>query len=373
VAFVVALYKLNTQTCQHLSVKDRLKGVRQAVEKTQYWTAKWKNGLDGDELHAIFLAPEYCFARSTGGAGDHSFGTRRQMSESVVDAKLRPTFGGLSQGFRNALIVPGTVAWRKSLLPAQGSRGRSPEEVETARRDKYARRIEDAARINLWDPVIGPGNTVVGNGNFPFTAGTRVFPERFKRPDDPRGWGETAGFKAHVMRTTARYLAKNTAHCYYNGADPVYKYNKIGDFYEVFQPVRWEKMRTVEVPNRDRSEVTGTTSGAGRFRVPGLGLDFGIGICYDQSLSVQNNAVTAVEPLQRTAGPVDFHLLLSAHIPPNLAAANLKNGGYLLSCSSQGECNKVIRSDGVVMAPRRATKAGTESLDLYLLPETYNA
>src|SRR5258707_15440371 len=112
--------------------------------------------------------------------------------------------------FRNALIVPGTPAWRKSVLPAEGRKGRTAPEVEQHRRQKYGQRIAATANVNMDTGV-------------EFTANTPVFPPQYKRPDDLRPDLDTAQSKANLMQT-ARYIAKNTAFCFYNSAAPVYKY-----------------------------------------------------------------------------------------------------------------------------------------------------
>ena len=128
-------------------------------------------------------------------------------------------------------------------------------------------------------------------------------------------------------------MARNTAYCYLNGRC-LFKYNKIGDFHEVFHEVN-KGPDTVHIPD----------SGPGRFRIPSTQIDFGICVCYDQSLSYFDPATQNRRTLQFTANPVDVHVLLSAHIQPDFRAANLKPGGYLLSCSSADNCNTVMTTD----------------------------
>ena len=326
---VFGLFKVNTTTTQNLPPDTRVKNVAAAIERTKQYTdeqeARDAKAGPGD-IRAIFLAPEYCFARSLPqGNGDHSFGQKRQIEEDFVKNQLRPIFGSLSKAFKDALIVPGTVAWRKSLRPSDAVNGESPEEIEARRRKKYEQRIKSAKDI-----------TMSMDDSRPFTMNTPVYPPQFKYNEDQAML--TPGSKAAAVKV-AHYIAKNTAHCYYNG-DCIYKYNKIGDYNEVFENTN----DTVMVPNR--STVSGTTAGPGRFSASGF--DFGISICYDQSLSCQSGNGTArvVEPLQKTAAPVDMHILLSASIPPASHLANLKPGGFLLSCSSDENCNKVMNAKG---------------------------
>jgi hypothetical protein len=283
--------------------------------------------------------------------GDHGFGDKRQIEENYVRDTLRPVFGQLSGGFQGALIVPGTVAWRKSILPASTAKHASPQEAAAYRLDKYTKRLESTVDINMFEPD-------GGMGNYPFTQNTTVFPAKYKHTDDTRSTIPTLADKINLLKT-AHYIAKNTAHCYLNG-NPVCKYNKIGDFYEIPE----SNPDTVNVPNR--STVSGTTTGAGRFAADGK--DFGISICFDQSLSVQDTSkqVNPLEPIQKTAGPVDFHILLSAYISPRVGDVNLKSGGYLLSCSSKADYNQVIRSDNHKLNHDQTEKIdGTHTLYLF--------
>jgi hypothetical protein len=345
---VIGLFKVNTQATQYLSAASRVENVRIAVEKTRFFTENlgttfWK---DLSAIRAIFLAPEYCFARSLPNLqGDHTFGTKRQMDEDYVRDKLRPVFGQLSNNFKNGLIVPGSVAWRKSIRPADKGQHQSIQAREAYRRNKYQQRLLAGANINLDEQV-------------PFTQHTPVFPTAYKSPLDTRANLPSTADKSNWLQT-AHYIAKNTAHCYYNG-DCVYKYNKIGDFYEVSE----DNTDVVMVPNK--STVSGTTGPAGRFMLGQY--TFGISICYDQSLSVQQQGnVTVREPMQWTSGPVDIHILLSAHISPNMYCNYITNGGVLLSCSSMDDCNKVLLSSGTEVPPDRSESINGVGLDLYVL------
>jgi hypothetical protein len=346
----IGLFKVNTQATQNVSVADRVDCVKAATQELKRYTESAEKNFttkDPVELRAVFLAPEYAFARSVSTGNDHGFGQRRQIEEDYVKNTWRPIFGEVSKGFRNALIVPGTVAWRKSLTPATKGKFGSVGERETYRRDKYEQRIRGTIDINL-------------DEGHAFDANTPVFPVAYKRRDDHRADLPSAASKMSAIQT-AHYIAKNTAHCFYNG-DCVYKYNKIGDFYEVSE----DTQDTVMVPNR-KSKVSGTNVGAGRFSAGGL--EIGISICYDQSLSVQDSVdVNIIEPLQKTAGAVDLHIILSAHIPPDVGAANLKPGGFLLSCSSKNDCNGVLFYNGMKFShAEQSNIKGMAKLDIFQL------
>src|SRR5262249_25717049 len=115
--------------------------------------------------------------------------------------------------------------WRKSIMPAGERKGYSAQETADYRLHKYSERLKSTINTNM-HVVHSPTS-----GNFPFTYDTTPFPTAFKRGDDTRPALPTLGEKYWNLQT-AHYIAKNTAHCFYNG-HPVYKYNKIGDFYEV--------------------------------------------------------------------------------------------------------------------------------------------
>jgi hypothetical protein len=233
------------------------------------------------------------------------------------------------------------------MIPALPGKHGSVEAGEAYRRDKYQKRIQSTVDVNLDEGTV-------------FDQHTPVFPVAYKKPGDTRPSLPTVASKTQAIKS-AHYIAKNTAHCYYNG-NCVYKYNKIGDFYEVSE----DTDDTIIVPNR-KSKVSGSTVGAGRFSVGGR--DVGISICYDQSLSVQDsNDVNVIEPLQKTAGAVDIHIILSAHIEPFAECANLKPGGLLLSCSSKSEHNKVLFYNGLKFSHAdQADIKGIAKLDLYQL------
>src|SRR5580704_14719335 len=147
---IIGLFKINTQATQNISVANRVENVKAAVEELKRYTEsvlKRFTTPDEVEMRAVFLAPEYAFARSVN-QGDHSFGQKRQIEEDYVKNSLRPVFEDVSKGFRNALIVPGTVAWRKSMIPALPGKHGSVEAGEAYRRDKYQKRIQSTVDVN---------------------------------------------------------------------------------------------------------------------------------------------------------------------------------------------------------------------------------
>jgi hypothetical protein len=167
------------------------------------------------------------------------------------------------------------------------------------------------------------------------TEHTTVFPNNFMRGDDPRASVDTTKDKVDRLKT-ARYIAKNTARCYYNG-DCVYKYNKIGDFYEVPE----QNPDTIMVPNRG-SKVSGTSVRAGRSSVAGG--DFGISICHDQSLSVTRRCWSSSAANRGTS---------SWQPNPRAKCTPRGAGGYRLALRSTGRFEHVDRPPSVTTRSSR--------------------
>jgi predicted amidohydrolase len=345
---VVILYEIDTQYIQFKSLATRINQLTAALVAA---SAYLDHAIPAGEmsLRAIFLGPEYLFSRAItamapapgtrGGLrkinfgperpGEHVWGERRQMREEETLA-LRQTLATLSTRFQDVLLIPGSVAWRKQIAGQYA-------------RQKYQRRLLNTSDINMalaQDDRFGTHST--------------VFPTSFE--GDPRRAVLTIQDKIDLLGDgTAVYVAKNTAHCYFNGAC-IFKYNKIGDFHEVQHGID-----TVHIPS----------GRAGRFTIPAIPwLDFGIAICYDQSLSAQIDGPQG-EPfkyaLQRTETAVDIHMLLSAHINPFVQNAHLKQGGYLLSCSSAAACNQVLHSNGNSMKAVHTIQQDGIKMEFFLI------
>jgi hypothetical protein len=350
----VGLYKFNTQARQSSSLATRIDALTTAFESFMGYVNRHQQQVKFDQaLRAVFLAPEYMFSRAiarlerkAGGAfgkagrEDHRLGDRRQMQQEETD-KLQLTMERLSARYRNVLLIPGTAAWRKK-LPRIGTPERELELLA------YQKQLLEAAPI-------GTPPEEVCRGSVPAREPERwpVFP-----PSHPGRTmvPELAARKVHTPAdkvgelSTAEYVARNTAFCCFNG-QCLFTYNKIGDYYEVFHESR-DGPDTVHIPAVE----------AGRFRIPGTLVDVGISVCFDQSLLVFTGAKFI--PLQYTKDPVDIHVLLSACIMPDIGWANLKDRGYVLSCSSQDPCNRVLHQ-GVAGPEEALEQVGL--VDVYLI------
>jgi predicted amidohydrolase len=337
---IVALFKADTQSCQNLTIQQRMTAMKKAIDALKVYVDKQEPLEDNEHrIRCIFLAPEYMFANKIDNK-DHGQGDRRQI-EAADNHTLRNFFAEISANFKNALIIPGSVAWRKP-LKADGDPDRMKQKALTKgmtledyqdkyRRDKYKKALFGAIDViytqkelsgsDWWNNLVSPLD--YANGRPVYSYGQKWY-----------------------QLDTATYIAKNTAHCYYNGRC-IAKYNKIGDYHEVLHGTD-----TVHIPNPL----------AGRFDCGGM--RFGVSICYDQSLSRMGNG-GPWKGLQYTADPVDFHILLSAHIPPATGSANLLDEGFLLSCSSSDGCNKVISKGGVEVARKVTGSYDGIAMDVY--------
>jgi hypothetical protein len=343
---ICVLYEVNTQHIQFQSLATRINNLTAAVETASAYVDHALTPGGFSPLRAIFLGPEYLFSRAIAAAlpsqtssgfrkiqfgversGEQAWGERRQMGEEET-VKLRVKFASLSAAFTNALLIPGSVAWRKLIANQQAQ-------------VKYQNRIRATDKINM---LMTQGQV--------FTPKTKVFPESFE--SESTRYVHSPVDKFNSLKT-ATYVAKNTAHCCFNGAT-IFKYNKIGDFHEV-----QDGPNTVHVPAGE----------AGRFVIPSVpSLSVGIAICYDQSLSAQIDQGAGrlwMGGLQYTQAAVDLHVVLSASIEPNLQNAHLKPGGYLLSCSSHQAYNRVIRQGTGDLKPIHGMEVGGSKLEFFLL------
>jgi hypothetical protein len=344
---VVVLYEVNTQHIQFQSLATRINGLVEAVQAaSEYADMALPQGAS--PLRAVFLGPEYLFSRAIAAVlpkttgvgfrkvqfgverrGEQAYGERRQMGEEETYS-LRSKFASLSGAFPDALLIPGSVAWRKRIADAHA-------------RVKYQDRIVDSQFVNMAMP-----------GGQPFGPDSTVFPASF---ESTPGRPVLTIRDKHKFLKRATYVAKNTAHCYFNG-NCIFKYNKIGDFHEV-QDV--DPRNTVHLP----------AGVAGRFVIPSLAwLHFGIAICYDQSLSYEFDGPDGdlwQTSLQYTADEVDFHVLLSASIQPMLQNANLKPGGHVLSCSSALSYNAVLHQQRGKLNPIHSITKGGAKMEFFLV------
>ena len=198
---------------------------------------------------------------------------------------LRERLAKMSGEMTNILFVPGSMAWRKELSVKKGSSAKDSD-LANKRRLRYVDRI---LQYESYDP---------------------------------------GAFEKASLLTDATHSAKNTAECYYNGK-MIFRYSKLADFHEVIG----SPGGVVHIPGIE----------PGRFTCAGF--TFGMSICADQNWKGGKE----VPPLQMTKTAVDFHILLSAWIAPDIDTVNLNSKGYLLSCSSKKEMNKVVRADGKEM------------------------
>ena len=306
----VGMLRYDTQRWQ--SEKTSLRLMRMEVALEELEVAMAHDRFDPSQpLHAVFLSPEYMFARRTPPEfNDHTRAHVRQMEVERRD-KLLDRLRELSVQHPRILIVPGTVAWRKPIDSAQ--------DKFLGKITKYATRLHEASRFN--------NQHVSGKplGSYTLFGLEDSLPERLPVPTHDAKLD-------HLLSAT--YVARNTAYCWLGGRC-LYKYHKIGDFYEVIHQGAGG-VDTVHVPARE----------VGRF--PAVGLDISISICADQSMAdIQKLESGELVFMQKTRDPVDIHILLSANIQPAVSLANLKpKDSVLLSCSSHDDYNSAWQVSG---------------------------
>ncbi|MBV6319794.1 hypothetical protein [Duganella violaceipulchra] len=289
-------------------------------------------------LRGIFLAPEYMFARHKPAKTRligiekrekvvpqlHATGDTRHLDEIEMQNLCR-AFAALSATLKNILIVPGTIAWRRSITHC------TPEKV-----GRYRQAVTESSKFrpaprDLTKDVPDPEDVDL-RFVAPPLAGT-LLPQTYK--------------ERIASASGARYFARNTAFVYYNGIN-VAKYHKIGDFHEVLGAED-----TVHIPSVQpcRFDCGGTT--------------FGMSICADDDLHAGPFGQRV--QIQRTLAPVDFHIKLSASCEAQVRCAYLLPTGFLLSSDSQELHCKVINASGSDIASLAPEKVGIEGLRVFAL------
>jgi hypothetical protein len=328
---IVALWSVDTQAMQHLTLDARWDALKKCVE---YAHDVAKGLLGGplyrlnQQLFALFVAPEYLMARPVPyGQGGHSVGHRRHIDEDQKDIHLS-RHRDLSYNCKGMLLVPGTIAWRKP-LERSGShvyhmRGNHPQwgYLKTeSRYDKamlsvrnYMERQKTTEAWKTWtaDPLDRPVSGPLSSG--------RVAPTTQQKLNALH----QAKYKYLGPDEAPTYIARNTAYVLLDG-DVLFKYHKQGDFHEVLVG-----KDTVHIPGKlDGRFSVLPTSPAQRT------IDFGLEICLD-------HAGGAVERDIKNMGLVDVHIITSAKLPTREANVATRSPGYLVHASSSKAYTGVV-------------------------------
>ncbi len=376
---VVALWNRDTAKKQTGFNPDRLRLLNEALQACQ---AQFATILKPSQrIKGIFVAPEYYFARENAGQVQR-YGSLndRCLTETGKEFIVQHLLT-VSKTYPQVLLIPGTVAWKKSL-------NRTPEQ-EFKRNPETYQRTTIAKTQTRQDSVFNAIRTNFNNGGARggYLA-TELLRSKIRRELNPKTglaspgdvgmqihtlfdqsendlklelqarFGTSDGMYKRVpthqenvdalFDGTATHVMKNTAFVFLNGKIR-FKYNKKNDFHEALS----DAGQTIFCP--------GYKSGFATVE----GIDIGLEICLDHAARALANT-----PLPPSGTPV-FHIITSASV--GVTHAVVRENGYLIHASSDTDEAMVSQrtSTGWNNAtPVQRTSVGGDPLDLYKIKVT---
>lgn len=319
---------------QRATLSQREDALYKAVDES-YKKIELLKGV-GQTPWGIFVAPEYLFAYPSKG-DNHAYGDQRHLNENDKTNLLK-RLEEKSKNCPGLVIIPGTVAWEKTLWRPddranhkKGANANKPKSISRA--EKAITAVADYAKNfksgNLNAPLSGP------HQNHQATTTKNKLDLLELQMFDPYAW----------IR-----IARNTAYILYEGKT-LLKYNKKADFHEVLTG-----NNVVHIPGKH----------PGRFELP-LGdlslrpISCGIEICLDHAFDTLEKSIPP-------NGAVDIHILVSAWIQPKPCVGTVKPGGYMVHASSNDRVSKVYKHDlGSILWGHREVSPD-EKIDLGKFP-----
>ncbi|ELX09659.1 hypothetical protein Jab_2c17370 [Janthinobacterium sp. HH01] len=324
---IAAVWSIDTKNIQDIPLAIRMAELTEAVGRADEAVMRIarKTGASlGDSPLGVFVAPEYMFAHPTAGA-DHTTGDLRHINEAEKSALL-VQLTALSTAYPRLLLIPGTIAWRKTFdrVGAKQTSTKTGVAKPVSRQAKAVTALgayADAMQLGMDDRLAGRRKSVGGH--------------EYPAPT-------TAEKVAKVGAAAANYMARNTAYVLLNGA-VVLKYNKRGDYHEVVQ-TGLAGQATIHIPG----------SQMGRFEVPLVQsvpqpgvtprpITFGLEICLDHAYGTARRDLAA-----HPGGEVDLHIVSSAMVSIGNERLVCKPGGYLIHACSYRPWSKLMRKNGGV-------------------------
>ena len=286
---------------------QRLLSLSRAVKMVQDHVPSSISNQPG-AIHSIFVAPEYFFSAQRNADTDP-----RAVSEEAKD-KLVVALRALSSLYPKTLLIPGTIAFRKSLVRPQGKEYKA--DPNTGNRPQDQARLKTTSREakaerNLKNMLPVMKTTYKGS------------PE-----DDKKHGSQILDFKAKIEKINKKAeVIKNQAYVFLNGALKC-KYAKKIDVYESVG-----SDPGVFVPNLKRGveEIEN--------------IKFGFEICGDHG-----GGIFAALAKSKLAGPPltsmpDIHIVSSAFIGIEDSKNPAREGGFLLHASSELSHTHVYHKD----------------------------
>jgi hypothetical protein len=379
----VALLKENTQANQMKDTVRRQDLLREAVIKTQQALDQCPDinkAKGGHAAYCLFVAPEYFFAKPTpGGQADQEMGMVRQLDEEAK-VRIEVFIQKLSKAHPGMILVPGSVAWKKSLARdletyLRHKRLLKPESVpaEVAevgallRYQLKAPRLQKAVQTVQQQKVNaqagykaapggvrcdqGPycascngyrghnlaskcsfctGNLVMRPGDWFYCNGCRQFTRAVAAGETQCGFcGQMLGrlglskpeTLALLNDPKAQEMSRNTAYVYLDGRRYL-KYHKQAGFHEVLS----QGDRNVFVPGKKQPTACVDN------------LWFGVEICFDHAAGALKTPADGI-----LCKPADVHVILSACVMNQDANLYTRVGGWVVHASSNFAYNRVAQ------------------------------
>lgn len=322
---IAAVWSVDTKNIQGMALASRINELKQAVGEAAEVVRRLvgKTGASlGDTPLGVFVAPEYMFAHPVS-SGDHNTGDMRHITEAEKSALL-VELTTLSNLHPCLLLIPGTIAWRKTFdrVGAKQTSTKTGMPKPLSRQEKAVRALETYAT----DMQLGMRHRLAGRrtslGGTQYNAQT------------------TSEKVAEVRAPTAMYMARNTAYVLLNGA-VVLKYNKRGDYHEVVEAGH----ETIHIPGSQmgRFQVQPVQSVSKPGVPPPRPITFGLEICLDHAYGTARRDLPV-----HAGGEVDIHIVSSAMVSIGNERLVCKPGGYLIHACSHLSWSKVMRKNGGV-------------------------
>lgn len=325
---------------------DRLLALQTALDRVEDKIAAAKLDTLGP-IKAIFVAPEYYFSSRYAGAS--SAGSRPRSLDLNERDEVLDQLTSLSRAHRRILMVPGTIAWQRSLNELK-LRNTMEFYERRAAFSTLSESEQTAEILKNWFRLSG-GETLYfvtealekqklgSSKKFVRLRAEELDAIRTKTPvlyDRMRqralmarqmGTGALARLERPVKNYT-RAMA-NAAYGFLNGTVQ-FRYRKQANFNE-------------EIGDNQLIFVPGGRNGVREVE----GVRFGIEVCLDHAIGMLGRQV-------RPDRPMDVHLILSDFVklkPDTLTA--LRDGGWVVHASTAADQNGVWRktASGLVAAP----------------------
>jgi len=318
----IAVWHSDTTSNQNLTSNIRLWKLKEALSDfARAGLAKPKSGITatpGDTPRAIFVAPEYVFAKPTGERWKtgHTYDDQRALEQADKE-KIVWELVAMSKAYPDVLILPGSITWRKPVVRDLGHMKTSElTALKSYRNDQTVGKDKTSVRVDKAVDALESHGTKLDT-IYPLYGGRAIRMNPISGHPSQNVVEKLDGLSLGQFD----YIQQNTLYGFWNGMI-VLKYAKEGDFHEVLNG-----QRTVSVPGVYK----------GPFQIGNISL--GCEICLDHALEMRpkiNNPGTK-RPL--------LNVLISAKVETKVNAQfdSIRDGGFFVHSSSELAYCKVFQ------------------------------